>query len=166
LPRSRSHSGPTNPNNKSKQVAKLKCNSRSKGLHKIWKVPGGQLARGWWTVVSLADSPALYDGQSINSNRTFSSRPSKIGYSGQAPRIVRTARTVWPHLADNSANHAQLKTPNSTDQNDSCSRTEEHAMNTRRTQSARTVRGPQEDSLPAPNKTTRTRKTQVNPTYP
>jgi hypothetical protein len=52
LPRSRSHSGPTNPTNKSKQVAKRKHNSRSKDLTK----PG----RPW------ADRPRLRGGRTVH----------------------------------------------------------------------------------------------------
>jgi hypothetical protein len=65
LPRSRSHIGPTNPKNKSKQVAKRKHNSRSKGLRQIC-LPG-------------TDGPTSSHGRSVKTS----------GWSDPLGRTVR-----------------------------------------------------------------------------
>jgi hypothetical protein len=56
LPRSRSHSGPTNPRNKPQMIPKRKHDSRSKGLS--------------YPATTLADSPRHRDGRSAVTGRT------------------------------------------------------------------------------------------------
>jgi hypothetical protein len=65
LPRSRSHSGPTNPRSKRQTIPKRKQNSKSEGLSSSAldqvdcpQAPGGPSARPWLTVrMAATDRP-------------------------------------------------------------------------------------------------------------
>jgi hypothetical protein len=104
LPRSRIHSGPTNPRNKPQTIPKRKYDSRSKGLS--------------CPVTTLADSPRAWGGQSADTGWTVrypradcplntTERPTEHTemrtvrtWSSDNPRATGAARTVRGLWAD------------------------------------------------------------------
>jgi hypothetical protein len=76
LPRSRSHSGPTNPRNKPQTIPKRKHDSRSKGLsYPATALVDSQRGRGGRSVRTGGDSPRPTSGRSVKRNRTTGSAP-------------------------------------------------------------------------------------------
>jgi hypothetical protein len=70
----------------------------------------GRTVREW-----LADGPRGHGVQSEIANQTSNLHPPKFRRSASSLRIVRSSRTVRPHLADGPANKIQ---PIPTDQMD------------------------------------------------
>jgi hypothetical protein len=152
LPRSRSHSGPTNPRNKPQTIPKRKQDSRSKGLSnpaqcqadgpRAW---GGQSADTGRTVrYSRADGPVI---ATERPNAHLDTRTVRT-WSSDGPRATGAARTVCNVQADGPPNTSQPKTAGQPDLNENA---QERVTNTRNTWTnftTRTVRLLPTDCLP------------------
>jgi hypothetical protein len=156
LPRSRSHTGPTNPRNKPQMILKRKHNSRSKGLSCPVKAledgPRGRFGRSARTGRTVRDPRA--DGP-VNTTEPPTAHPetwTARTLHADCPRATRAARTVRGLRADGPPNPSRPKPAGQTDQNEDA---QEHAMNTknpRPTSSMRTVRAYQAECPPGANR--------------
>jgi hypothetical protein len=181
LPRSRSHSGPTNPRNKSQMIPKRKHDSRSKGL----SCPATTLAdgpRAWGERSADTRRMVRYpwvDGPLItierpNKNtetrtvRTWSSDdPQATGAERtvrdpQADSPART-RTVWYPYTDGSTNHLQQNFDTSKDLRTSSQELDEHATKLHLTDGPRAMGG---QSASPKNRKARGENREVNLPYP
>jgi hypothetical protein len=124
LPRSRSHSEPTNPRNKSQTIPKWKHESRSKGLS--------------CPATTLEDSPGPRGGRSAVTGQTVrypwmdgtliaTERPDEHPNTRMV-RATRAARTVRDIQADGPPNTSRPKTASQPDQNENA---QECATNTK-----------------------------------
>jgi hypothetical protein len=144
LPRSCSHSRPTNPRNKPQTIPKRKHDSRSKGLS--------------CPATTLADSPRAWGGQSEDTGRTVrypraggpliateqpgshSNTRTVHTSSTDGPRATGAARTVRDIQADSPPDSTRQKTVGQTDRNEDAQEHTTNMMNPRTTGSTWTVR--------------------------
>jgi hypothetical protein len=100
LPRSRSHSGPTNPRNKPQTIPKRKHDSKSKGLSYPRTNPRNPRNKPWRTVrYPRADGLLIATERPDEHPTTRTVRT----WSSDGPRATRAARTVCDLWADGPA---------------------------------------------------------------
>jgi hypothetical protein len=159
LPRSCSHSGPTNPRNKSQTIPKRKQDSRSKGLSNDAQCEADGLrtlarrsATHWRTVCYPRGDGPLIAAERPDAHpdmwmvRTWSSdgpRATGVACTVRDPQADSPAptRTVWYPYADGPTNPFRPETVVQTDRNEGAQEHATNSKNPRPKSSARTVRG-------------------------
>jgi hypothetical protein len=164
LPRSHSHNRPTNPRNKPQHKVTRKCNSRSKGLKQSAQ-PVADCPRG-------GGGLSVVTGLTVRKHRADRPKnPPKLPVLHLEKQTVRALPADCPRGKDRPLTS---RTVRQTSSNQKCRTKQikthkEHTKNTtnnRPAGSSRTVHVPQADCPPGTGTTARTRKREVNLSYP